>query len=402
MLHSNRHVQFAGRRSKLAVVGLAAALALGTAACGNSSTAGKSTTSTTGPSTAGASGSAANAGASTTVATSGASSGSGGNVKVALILKEFTNPYFISMEKSAKQEAAKLGVSLSVFAGTSDSDTNSQISEIDNAISAGDKGIIITPNGSAVNSALAQAKSAGIELIALDTVPIPANVVDITYATNNYEAGQLIGRWTAAKLAGKSADIALLDDVTSEVLSVDVERDHGFLNGMGINVGNPNINGQEPKSGHYSGGKGGTYKISCQQPTSGSQTGGQSAMETCLSKDPNINVVYTINEPSAEGAANALKAAGKSGVTLVTIDGGCSNLPYVASGEIGATAGQFPGKMAQLGVQAVDNLALHGTKPSVTPGLDFYDTGTQLYTDSPQAGVPSITTSAASKVCWGS
>ena len=38
---------------------------------------------------------------------SAGSSGSG-DIKVALILKEFTNPYWISMEKSAKAEAAKL------------------------------------------------------------------------------------------------------------------------------------------------------------------------------------------------------------------------------------------------------------------------------------------------------
>jgi fructose transport system substrate-binding protein len=252
-----------------------------------------------------------------------------------------------------------------------------------------------------VNSALDQAKKAGLLVVAVDTPPIPASVANVTYATDNTKAGLLDGKWVAAKLAGKSADIALLDDLANQVITVDVDRDHGFLEGMGIPVGNPSVNGQEPKSGHYTGGKGGSYTIACQLPTQGAQTGGQSAMETCLSKDPNINVVYTINEPSAEGAAHALKAAGKTGVTLVTIDGGCSNLPFVSSGEIAATAGQFPGKMALEGVDAIAAYARTGTKPTNQPGQDFYNTGTELYTDSPQAGVPSITTSAASKVCWG-
>ena len=39
-------------------------------------------------------------------------------------------------------------------------------------------------------------------------------------------------------------------------------------------------------------------------------------METLLAKDPDINVVYTINEPSAAGAYEALKAVGKEGTTL--------------------------------------------------------------------------------------
>ncbi len=328
------------------------------------------------------------------------SSASGGNIKVALILKEFTNPYWISMENTAKAEAAKDGVQLQVTAGNSDDDTNSQITQIDDAISAGDKGIIIALNGDAVNSALNQARQQGLIVVAVDTPPIPASVANVTYATNNTQAGLLDGKWEAAKLGGKSADIAMLDDLANQVITVDVDRDHGFLEGMGIPVGNPNVNGQEPMSGHYSGAMGGSYKIACQLPTNGSQTGGQSAMETCLSKDPNINVVYAINEPAAEGAAHALHSAGKTGVSIVTIDGGCTNLPFVASGEIGATAGQFPGKMALDGVKAIAEYAKTGNKPANQPGQDFYNTGTELYTNSPQAGVHSINTTAASKLCW--
>ena len=34
-------------------------------------------------------------------------------------------------------------------------------------------------------------------------------------------------------------------------------------------------------------------------------------MENCLQKNPDINLVYTINEPAAAGAFKALKTAGK-------------------------------------------------------------------------------------------
>jgi fructose transport system substrate-binding protein len=333
---------------------------------------------------------------------SGGSGSGGGSVKVALILKEFTNPYWISMENSAKTEAAKRGVQLQVTAGKSDDDTTSQINQIDEAIAAGDQGIIIALNGDAVNSALQQAKSAGLVVVAVDTPPIPASVADVTYATDNTQAGTLDGKWTAAKLAGQNADIAMLDDLANQVITVDVNRDHGFLQGMGIPVGNANVNGEEPKSGNYTGGKGGTYKIACQLATNGSQTGGQSAMETCLSKDSDINVVYAINEPAAEGAAHALQTAGKKNVTVVAIDGGCSALTFVANGQIGATAGQFPGKMAVEGVDAIASFVKSGKKPTNQAGRDYFDTGTQLDTDTAQAGVPSISSAAAAKVCWGS
>jgi fructose transport system substrate-binding protein len=345
------------------------------------------------------------AGASVTVAACGSSNSSGGGgasgkqVKVALILKTFSNPYFVSMRANAQKDAKAKGVDLSVSAGKTDGDTATQISAIDNAIAAGDQGIVITPNGNAVNSALLKARKAGLYTIALDTAPTPPSTVNITYATDNFAAGKLDGQWAAAKLAGKPADIALLDLFNNQVVSVDVDRDHGFLTGMGIPVGDKNINGKEPKSGHYSGGKGGSYKISCQVPTQGAIPTGKSAMQTCLQKDPNINLVYAINEPAAQGAAQALKAAGSKAL-VVAIDGGCSNLSWVQDGSIDATAGQFPGKMASDGVDAIYKLATKHVKPAASPGLGFFNTGTKLYTNDPQSGVQSVNVTAAKKMCW--
>src|SRR5258708_12521660 len=61
---------------------------------------------------------------------SSGSSGSGSSVKVALILKTFSNPYFVAMEKQAKEDAAKLGVSLDVSAGTTHRDTATHITTL--------------------------------------------------------------------------------------------------------------------------------------------------------------------------------------------------------------------------------------------------------------------------------
>jgi len=360
-------------------------------------------------------GSAAAAAAATLVACSsgnaatGAGTGGGstaaaanGPVQVALILKDFTNPYFISMENSARADAAKLGVKLTVSAGSTDGDTTTQITAIDNAIAAGDAGIIITPNGNAVNPALDQAKAHHLLVIALDTVPTPPSTADLTYATDNFQAGELIGQYTAKRLNGRTADIAMLDLFNNQVVSVDIDRDHGFLTGMGIPVGNNGLNGAEPASGSYKGqlGGSGSYKIACQLPTQGAVPGGQTAMEECLSKDPNIDVVYAINEPAAEGAGAALKAAHKTGVIVAAIDGGCAVMPYLQDGNVTATSAQFPGKMAADGVQAIYTLAKTGKKPSVTPGLGFYNTGTQLFTDQPVTGVPSGDTTQLASVCW--
>lgn len=367
------------RAAITATTALCAAVAL--AACSSSSSSSSSGGATSGGSTTGSS--------------------SGQAVGVSLILKTLSNPYFVTMEKDAQAAAAKDNVHLTVAAGKQDGDTQSQITAIDNAISRGDKGILITTNGNAINTALNQAKQAGLFVIALDTALTPPDVADITFATDNTQAGRLDGQYAAAALGGKPAVIAMLDLFNNQVVSVDIDRDHGFLEGMGINPGNANLNGQEAKTGTYTGG--GKYTIACHQPTTGAVDGGRTAMENCLSANPNINVVYAINEPAAEGAYAALKAAGKTGqVMLFAIDGSCSGLKLVSSGEFTADATQYPGKMAALGVDAIAKLARGGSKPSVTAGKTFFDTGTALVATKSYPGVTIQSPAQGASACWGS
>jgi fructose transport system substrate-binding protein len=368
---------FRARSLTLAATGLVAG-SLALAGCGGSSGSG------------GSGGSAAGGG------------GGGGTVGVSLILKTLTNPYFVSMQKDAQKEADKDGVKLTVAAGKQDGDTASQISAIDNAISRGDKGILITTNGDAVNSALERAKKAGIYVIALDTVLNPASTADITYATDNEQAGKLIGQYAAAKLNGQKATIAMLDLFNNQVVSVDIARDHGFLEGMGIDPGSKTQNGQEAKTGKYTAGSGGDYEVVCHQPTQGAVNGGRTAMENCLSANPNINVVYTINEPSAQGAYNALKAAGKqSQASIYTIDGSCNGVNLVNTGVFASDSLQYPGKMAALGVETIAKIANGGAAPSASAGQDFVNTGTDLVAKQALAGVASKTPADAKSLCWG-
>ncbi len=377
----------ARRRSRRRVAYAAAALCAtaALAACSSSSS----------------SGSAASQGSASGSAATGSASASGQTVGVSLILKTLSNPYFVTMKNDAEADAAKDGVKLTVAAGSSDGDTQTQITAIDNAISEGDKGILITTNGDAVNAALQQAEKAGLFVIALDTAPSPPSIADITYATDNTAAGKLDGEYAAKMLGGKSAVIAMLDLYNNQVVSVDIDRDHGFLEGMGINPGNPNANGTEAKTGTYIGG--GTYTIACHQPTQGAIDGGRTAMEDCLSANPNINVVYAINEPAAEGAYAAIKAAGKQNqIKVFAIDGSCAGLKLVSSGEFEADAVQYPGKMAVLGMQAIASLARGGSKPSVSDGLSFYDTGTALVAATALSGVTTETPAQGASACWGS
>jgi fructose transport system substrate-binding protein len=298
------------------------------------------------------------------------------------------------MKEGATAKAEELGISLSTFAGKIDGDVESQIAAVETCIADQAKGILITPTDPrALTPVIEKAKAAGALIIALDTPFEPADVAHATFATDNFKAGELTGQWMKARLgdAAANAKIAFLDPHAAEV-SVDYLRDQGFMQGFGIEIGDPKRYGDEDDP-----------RICGHEMTGGAEDGGRTAMETLLQKCPDINVVYTINEPAAAGAWEALKALGKDdgSVLVVSIDGGCPGVKNVEAGVIGATSMQFPLLMAALGVEAVAEFAKSGKVPEPTPGLTFFDTGVSLITDKPVDGIPSETSAEGLTKCWG-
>jgi len=312
-------------------------------------------------------------------------------VSACLITKTDTNPFFVKMKEGAEAKAAELGVTLKAYAGKIDGDHESQVAAIEACVADGAKGILITASDTkAIVDSVKAARDAGLLVIALDTPLEPIDAADATFATDNFQAGLLIGQWAKAKMgdAAANAKIAMLDLAISQP-SVDVLRDQGFLQGYGIDLGDPAKWGDETDP-----------RIVGHEVTSGNEEGGLKAMEALLAKDPDINVVYTINEPSAAGAYEALKAAGKTAL-IVSVDGGCPGVEDVKAGVIGATSQQYPLQMAALGVEAIAKYAADGTKPAPTEGKDFFDTGVKLITDQPVDGVESIDSAKGLELCWG-
>jgi fructose transport system substrate-binding protein len=299
------------------------------------------------------------------------------SIKVGLITKDATNPFFVKMRAGATAAAKKLGAQLLYAAGKSSSDNAAQIAAIENMTTAGVKGILITvADGKAENAAIAKARAAGVLVIALDTPTVPKSATNALFATNNFNAGVLIGKYARAATKGQTVTIAMLDEHAGS--SVGALRHNGFLSGFGI--------------------KNNDAQIACVANGEGQTAPSQTAMENCLQKNQDINVVYTINEPSAAGAFTALKNAGKTPdeVTVVSVDGGCQGVRNVKAGIIDATSQQYPLLMASKGVGAVVNYAKTGKKVS-----GYTDTGVNLITAKPMAGVPSKSVAYGLANCWG-
>jgi fructose transport system substrate-binding protein len=160
--------------------------------------------------------------------------------------------------------------------------------------------------------------------------------------------------------------------------SVGALRHNGFLKGFGI--------------------KGSDKQIACVGNGQGQVAPSQTAMENCLQRNPDIDVVYTINEPSAAGAWTALKSAGKSknDVTIVSVDGGCAGVRNVKAGVIDATSQQYPLLMASRGVESVVRFAKTGKKVS-----GYTDTGVNLIAGKAVGGVASKNVAYGLANCWG-
>lgn len=301
----------------------------------------------------------------------------GGRPVIGLIVKSDANPFFVKMKEGAQRSATAAGARLITAAGTADDDNDSQVRAIQTMVSEGARTILITPaDTQGIVPAIRAARARGVQVIALDSTTDPKSAVNAIFATDNNKAGYLIGRYAGEMMRGKRAVIAMLD--LAPGLSVGIARHNGFLKGFGIGAGDP--------------------RIVCQQDTNGDQKLARLAMANCLKKNPDINVVYTINEPVAAGAYEALQAAGKAGqAAIFSVDGGCQGVRDVRAGKITATSQQYPMRMASLGVEAALTYTKTGKKAS-----GYTDTSVNLIATRGVPGVKVRDTAFGLDNCWGS
>ena len=310
------------------------------------------------------------AGCTSTKSGSDESTGNG-PVKIGLVTKTDSNPYFVALRDAAKAEAAKSGAELVALAGKFDGDNDGQVAAIENLVQQGAKTILVTPNNSTgILGAIKKARDKGVLVIALDTETDPQDAVDATIATDNTEAGRLQGQYVKAALNGRPAKSILLDGTPGSTVSE--QRHNGF-----VEAAAPEVLGTEA--------------------TNGEQNKAQQATENLLQRATTVNSIYTLNEPAARGAYVALKAKGLADKVIIgSIDGSCDGVKAVQSGEIAVTVMQFPKKMAEQGVKDGVEFAKSGKKPS-----GFVKTETAVITDKPLAGIESKDTAWGLENCWG-
>ena len=147
-----------------------------------------------------------------------------------------------------------------------------------------------------------KARDAGILVIALDTPLDPIDAADATFATDNFKAGELIGAWADGDARRQGGG---RQDRLPRPRPEPADRRRSARPGLHAGLRHRRQGSQQVSATRT------TRASSATTSPAATRRAAARRWRTCCRSDPDINVVYTINEPAAAGAYEALKAVGK-------------------------------------------------------------------------------------------
>ncbi|MBV8094869.1 MAG: ABC transporter substrate-binding protein [Acetobacteraceae bacterium] len=258
---------------------------------------------------------------------------------VGITVGSLGNPFFVALVKGAADEAKQINPNVNVTTASADYDLNKQFTQIDNFIASGvDLILVNAADPKAIGAAVKRAEAAGIVVVAVDVAAAGANA---TVQTNNPQAGQIACQYLADKIGGKG--------------NVIIE------NGPQVSAVIDRVKGCKEVLGKFPGIK----ILSDDQDGKGSREGGLNAMQGYLTRFPDIQGVFTINDPQAIGSDLAAKQLNRSGIVITSVDGAPDAIAAIKSGNslLQATASQNPTEIGKRAVQVGYDI-MNGKKPA--------------------------------------
>ncbi|HWC67296.1 MAG TPA: sugar ABC transporter substrate-binding protein [Acidimicrobiales bacterium] len=330
------------RRRTMFAVGVA--LALVTAGCGDDDD-----SADTGATAAPAVTEVAGTDAPVTDAAATTAASAGEDVKLAFVTK-FPVEFFTAMEDAAKAYAEEHeGIDIEYFSCQSPSDVDCQIAQIEDAVVKGFDAMVITPMGNDVIPALDAAVDDGMIVVLADNDLPDFAAKTAVAATDNVKGGQAAGEYLKTVLQ-EGDTIGLMEGVRGvPALDARIQGVQAALEGSGVEV---ILGGAE---------------------TQCDSARGATVAEDLLTREPDLTAIYSACDDPAISAAKVASDQGKD-VLIMGYDGLPTAAQAILDGAMTATIAQFPGRMAELGVEAAVN-AVRGE-----PVEPFIDTGTELVT----------------------
>ncbi len=255
--------------------------------------------------------------------------------KVALVMKSLANEFFLTMENGAREHQRLHAAEYDLITnGIKDEiDTDAQIKIVDQMIVAGIDALVIAPADSkALVRVVQKAVEAGILVVNIDNRFDPAvlqakNLRVPFVGPDNRKGAKLVGDYLAKSL--KPGDpVAIIEGISTTTNAQ--ARTQGFRDAMAA----------------------AGVKVVGVQSGQWEMEKGNAVAAALLNEHPGLKALLCDNDSMALGAVSAVRAAGRTGRTLVV---GYDNInaikPMLKDGRVLATADQHAAKQAVFGIE---------------------------------------------------
>lgn len=283
-------------------------------------------------------------------------------VRVVLIPKGLndSNTFWSDVIEGAQMAASERNVELTVLAPSFETEVEVQNRMIEEAIELRPDAIVLAPSDYVKTLPYARkVEETGIKLVILDSV-MAEEAGCCVVATDNLKAGYRMGEYIKPYLNEDSV-IGIMEHIKG--VSTAVEREQGLLEALG------------------------TYRDKIVDVRYCDSSNDKSYEETkaMLTENPDINVIFGLNEDSASGAARAVRDMGLGGeVDMVGFDSSLEEIQFLESGVFDAIVVQRPLNMGYLGVSMAYQAARSMEVPKVVESGSVLITKETIYTEENQ------------------
>lgn len=272
----------------------------------------------------------------------------GGNKKLALVPGVQNEPFYISMQCGAEEQARSLGYTLQTQAPAKFEATLQE--PIVTALAASKPaGLLIAPTDDvAMTQPMKTVKDLGVVVVEVDTALKDTSLAVSTVTSNNEQGGRLAAETMSKLAAGKSGSVLILD--TKAGTSTTAARAKGFEDEL---KKYPNLTSAG-------------IQFTDNEPDQAA-----AKVTAALSAKKDLIGVFATNLNTGEGAATGLRNANKTGqVNLIGFDASPQEVEGMKAGEFQALIAQDPATIGKEGVnQAVAKIEGKANKRNIEAPL---------------------------------
>ena len=258
------------------------------------------------------------------------------NPIIALVMKTLNHPYFLDMQRGAREAARHLNIRLVIQAAEREIDVEKQMQIVENMIQRRVSALCIAPSGSReIVPVIVKANRAGIPVLIVDTrvdqeaLREAGGEIAGFVGADNLRGGRMAGEYLVEQL-NRQGKVAILEGIP------------------GHETGDSRLRGFHQVIRKHPG-----IQVLSSQTANWERAQGYTVFQNMLQARPDIEALFSCSDMMALGAIEAIAEAGREGSILVVgFDAVSEAREAVRQGRMLATVAQYPYDM---GKQVVEN-----------------------------------------------